>query len=88
MVSNLKGLRQIHAMGILHLDLKPSNVLITETGALQISDFGLSVMNGSVVRARSESSPREGDREYMSPETLHGDFGKPADVFRLVSSRI
>ncbi|KDN51424.1 hypothetical protein K437DRAFT_254837 [Tilletiaria anomala UBC 951] len=34
------GLQHIHGNGVLHLDLKPANVLITEVGSLKVGDFG------------------------------------------------
>lgn len=36
-----EGLSFIHAHQVLHLDLKPANVFITQTGSLKIGDFGL-----------------------------------------------
>lgn len=88
-----QGLRHIHNLGILHLDLKPSNILITKSGSLQISDFGLSTRQGDTTSERacsrqqlgpssSDASLREGDREYLSPEILRGEFGRAADAFR------
>ncbi|KAL7422403.1 mitosis inhibitor protein kinase swe1 [Cryptotrichosporon argae] len=38
------ALRHIHTHGFVHLDLKPSNVLITPDGALKVSDFGMSML--------------------------------------------
>ncbi|PWN46356.1 kinase-like protein, partial [Ceraceosorus guamensis] len=35
------GLDHVHSNGILHLDLKPANVFITEVGTLKLGDFGL-----------------------------------------------
>jgi mitosis inhibitor protein kinase SWE1 len=70
--------RAIHESNFIHLDLKPANIFITFEGALKIGDFGL---------ASSWPAPRgidgEGDREYISPEVLAGNFDKPADVFAL-----
>ncbi|KAF9886158.1 hypothetical protein FE257_011983 [Aspergillus nanangensis] len=72
------GLKQIHDMGFIHLDLKPANILITFEGVLKIADFGMA--------ARwpvEEGIEGEGDREYIGPEILMGLYDKPADIFSL-----
>lgn len=72
------GLKHIHDCGFIHLDLKPANVLITFEGVLKIGDFGM---------ATSWPAPPgiegEGDREYIGPEILMGQYDKPADIFAL-----
>ncbi|BFZ65134.1 mitosis inhibitor protein kinase swe1 [Saitoella coloradoensis] len=73
------GLKHIHDMGVLHLDLKPANVFITFEGTLKIGDFGMAT------RWPAERGvEREGDREYIAPEVLsYQQYDKPADVFSL-----
>lgn len=39
------GLQHIHSHNVLHLDIKPSNILITRIGSLKIADFGLSTIS-------------------------------------------
>ncbi len=72
------GLRHIHDSGYIHLDLKPANVLITFEGVLKIADFGMAARWPA--KAGIEG---EGDREYIGPEILRGQYDKPADVFAL-----
>lgn len=43
LVELTSALEHIHGHGVLHLDFKPSNVLITKEGSLKVADFGLSV---------------------------------------------
>lgn len=73
-----RGLKHIHDSGFIHLDLKPANILITFEGVLKIADFGMAT--------RWPAQPGidgEGDREYIGPEILRGQFDKPGDVFAL-----
>ena len=40
----LRGVRVIHDLGLIHRDIKPQNILISNSGQLKISDFGLARM--------------------------------------------
>jgi len=59
------ALEHIHSHMILYRDLKPENVLITETGYLKVTDFGLS-------KKRNQSTSLCGTPEYMAPELITG----------------
>ncbi|KAJ3278502.1 hypothetical protein HK104_002286 [Borealophlyctis nickersoniae] len=73
------GLKHIHDLEMVHLDIKPDNILITADGSLKIADFGLAT-KAPVPRGED----REGDRTYIAPELFRDTvYGKPADIYSL-----
>jgi serine/threonine protein kinase/Flp pilus assembly protein TadD len=62
-----EGLQHAHARGILHRDMKPANVLLTEDGQPMIMDFNLAVEQQS---EHSRDSIAGGTLPYMSPEQI------------------
>ncbi|MDQ5959461.1 MAG: eukaryotic-like serine/threonine-protein kinase, partial [Pseudomonadota bacterium] len=76
----LDAIAHAHALGVIHRDLKPTNILINEDGFARVMDFGIA--------ARVES-PKQGDTEaftgtpaYMAPEYLeHHRIDAQTDVF-------
>lgn len=67
-----EGMRFIHEKGrILHLDIKPRNILITNKGIIKISDFGIS--KPSLLLSRRKTSQGAGTHLYMSPEQINGE---------------
>ena len=58
-----------HANGVLHLDLKPANILITRDGRVKVADFGVSALTGTHGHARGTS----GTVGYMPPEQVRGE---------------
>ncbi|MEM7164411.1 MAG: bifunctional serine/threonine-protein kinase/formylglycine-generating enzyme family protein [Planctomycetota bacterium] len=58
-----------HHRGILHLDLKPANVMLGEYGEMQIIDWGLSSI---AIDGRTDTEGVRGTPGYMAPEQLQG----------------
>ncbi|KFY64024.1 hypothetical protein V496_03529 [Pseudogymnoascus sp. VKM F-4515 (FW-2607)] len=71
-----QGLRYIHDAGYIHLDLKPANIFITFEGVIKIGDFGMATSYPA-----QQGIEGEGDREYIGPEILLGQYDKPSDIF-------
>jgi eukaryotic-like serine/threonine-protein kinase len=74
------GLHPAHQLGILHCDLKPSNVMLDGRGQVRITDFGLAVAAADLPGHAS----RAGTPAYMSPEQLEGREATPrSDIYAL-----
>ena len=80
----LDALAYAHAMGVVHNDIKPSNLLMTRAGAIKICDFGLArVMR----RSASSRGVIAGTPGYMPPEILNGHAGdERSDLFSLAAT--
>jgi predicted Ser/Thr protein kinase len=66
----LGALSVIHAAGVIHRDVKPSNVLLDRAGSAHLTDFGIA-QTGDATKL-TETGHVIGTRGYMAPEVLEG----------------
>lgn len=71
------GLEAAHKLGIVHRDIKPQNILMTEDGMAKVGDFGIASAAGAMLKTTEELSI--GTPDYMAPEMAESD-GNMADL--------
>ncbi|TDC44832.1 serine/threonine protein kinase, partial [Actinomadura sp. KC345] len=72
----LAALQHAHEKGILHRDVKPSNVLITDTGRVVLTDFGIAQVEGD--STLTQTGLVMGSPAYIPPERAQGERAVPA----------
>jgi serine/threonine-protein kinase len=75
-VQILKGVAHAHEAQILHRDLRPANVLISESGVVKVADFGT-----SRILERSHATTVIGSPPYMAPEQFQGRAVLASDIY-------
>lgn len=79
------ALVEVHAMGILHRDVKPSNILFADDGTPRLTDFGLARLpNAAPARGPTAGSAVDGTFAYLSPEAWQsGKLDARTDLWSL-----
>ena len=84
LVSVCQGLDHAHSRGIIHRDMKPSNVLLTADHRVKILDFGLARPAEDEKSGESWAYSMSGTPKYISPEAVQGKATDPrTDVYSL-----
>ncbi|XP_041834949.1 striated muscle preferentially expressed protein kinase [Melanotaenia boesemani] len=82
LVQILQAVEYLHSRRILHLDLKPDNIMVTNLNIIKIVDFG-SAQSFNPLNLKLQDSGA-GTLEYMSPEMVKGEVvGPPADIWTI-----
>lgn len=75
-----KGMAAVHELKVIHRDLKPDNILLTETDKVRIVDFGLAARLSTLNNVAGHA----GTYTYMAPETyLRGTSSPRSDVYSM-----
>jgi serine/threonine protein kinase len=76
-VGIILGVRYLHKAGIMHRDLKPGNILLTEDFSPKIGDLGSARLEDPGTTLTSN----QGTAAYIAPEIIEGSYGRPVDIF-------
>ncbi|MCL2417724.1 MAG: protein kinase [Conexibacteraceae bacterium] len=77
-----RGLDYAHRNGVVHRDVKPGNLLVSESGVVKLADFGIARATGQV--SITQVGSVLGTAAYLSPEQARGDEAGPqADLYSL-----
>lgn len=76
----LRALQHAHDKGIIHRDVKPQNIMLTDDGTIKVTDFGIARFSRSEHRTITDKAI--GSVHYISPEQARGDItDEKADIY-------
>src|SRR5688500_19150177 len=73
------AMEHAHKQGIIHRDLRPGNVLVTDGGLVKVADFGTS----RFLEVAGHGTTVIGSPPYMAPEQFHGKAVFASDIYSL-----
>ena len=80
-----RALEHAHACNLIHRDVKPKNIMISNSGAVKLADMGLARGMSDIEAAQSEEGKAYGTPYYIAPEQIRGkiDIDGRADIYGL-----
>jgi serine/threonine protein kinase len=92
-----RALAHAHSVGLIHRDVKPKNIMITDDGLVKLADMGLARETTDVELAKSEQGRAYGTPYYIAPEQIRGQmdidgradiYGLGATLYHMVTGRV
>jgi tetratricopeptide (TPR) repeat protein len=77
------ALEYSHSRGVIHRDMKPSNVMLDESGRVKVMDFGIARAAKDAMTRFSMTNAVIGTPPYMAPEQEEGQVRRESDVYAL-----
>jgi WD40 repeat protein len=86
-----EALAAVHASGLIHRDVKPGNLMVTEEGVVELMDFGIARSRGDARTLETTTGRSLGTAAYMSPEQIRAvdaeaEIGPSTDIYSLSGS--
>jgi tetratricopeptide (TPR) repeat protein len=78
-----EALSYAHSRGVIHRDMKPSNVMVDGEGRVKVMDFGIARMAKDAMTRHSRTNTVAGTPPYMAPEQEQGVVRKESDTYSL-----
>jgi len=96
-LQSARALEHAHAQSLIHRDVKPKNLMITNSGSVKLADMGLAREMGDYATAAAEAGRAYGTPYYISPEQIRGEinidaradiYGLGATFYHMVTGRV